>query len=51
MISLANEIANYKIKIIYDWIMNNPYDTEESLKEAFSIILQLINCTIVTVFI
>ena len=41
IINIANEIARYGIAIKYDLIMDNPYDTEESLKNAISLLLQL----------
>jgi len=41
IIKIANEIASYGINIKYDLIIDNPYDTEESLKNAISVLLQL----------
>lgn len=42
IIKVANEIAtNYNIKIIYDLILNNPYDNEESLENTINVLLQL----------
>lgn len=41
IIKIANEITNYGIKVKYDLIVNNPYETEESLKNAISVLLQL----------
>ena len=41
IISIANEIANYGVKIKCDLILDNPYDTEETLKNAISVLLKL----------
>jgi radical SAM superfamily enzyme YgiQ (UPF0313 family) len=40
-INLINEISQYKVKIRYDLIVDNPYDTEESLTETIHLLLQL----------
>jgi anaerobic magnesium-protoporphyrin IX monomethyl ester cyclase len=42
MINLARSIAkNYNVKIIYDLILDNPYDNEESLKDVINVFMQL----------
>jgi radical SAM superfamily enzyme YgiQ (UPF0313 family) len=41
IIKLAHEIAKYDVKIRYDLIMDNPYDTEETLKETIGLLLAL----------
>jgi len=41
IINIAHKIASYGVKIKYDLIIDNPYDTEESLKNAISLLLQL----------
>ena len=41
MIKLAGAIADYGIKIMYDLIMDNPYDTEETLKDTVEFLFQL----------
>ena len=41
IIKLAHEIANYKVKIRYDLILDIPYDTEETLKETIALLLEL----------
>lgn len=41
LIKLANEITSRKIKIKYDLIIDNPYDTEQSLKDTIELLLQL----------
>jgi anaerobic magnesium-protoporphyrin IX monomethyl ester cyclase len=42
IIRLANEIAtNYNVKIAYDLILDNPYDTEDTLKETIKVLMQL----------
>lgn len=41
IIDIANEIVNYGVKIKYDLIIDNPYDSEESLKNTVSVLLQL----------
>jgi len=41
IVKLANQISEYDVKIRYDLITDNPYDTEESLKETISLLLQL----------
>lgn len=41
IIKIAGLITDYKIKIKYDLIMDNPYDTEQSLKGAIEFLLQL----------
>jgi len=41
IITLAKEISSYNINIKYDLIINNPYDTEQSLKDTIEFLLQL----------
>lgn len=41
IIALAKEITSYGVKIKYDLIMDNPYDTEQSLKGTIELLLQL----------
>lgn len=41
IINIAHKIASYGVKIKYDLIIDNPYDSEESLKNAISVLLQL----------
>lgn len=41
IIQLAKELAGYKIKVRYDLIIDNPYDTEQTLKETIDLLLQL----------
>lgn len=41
IINIANEMASHGINIKYDLIIDNPYDTEESLKNTISLLLQL----------
>ncbi|UCH22949.1 MAG: cobalamin-dependent protein [Deltaproteobacteria bacterium] len=41
IINLAKELSDCKVKFRYDLIMDNPYDTEESLKDTIDLLLQL----------
>ena len=41
IINLVREIASYNIKIKYDLILDNPYDTEQSLEKSIEFLLQL----------
>ena len=41
MIEIAHEIARQKVKIRYDIIMDNPYDTARSLEETIDFLLKL----------
>lgn len=41
ILNLVQEISNHNIKIMYDFIMNNPYETENSLKETIALLLHL----------
>lgn len=41
IINLVKEITNYNVKIKYDLIIDNPYDTEQSLKSTIEFLLQL----------
>ena len=41
IVKLAHEISGYDVKIRYDLIIDNPYDTEESLKETIRFLLRL----------
>jgi radical SAM superfamily enzyme YgiQ (UPF0313 family) len=41
LLKLAHEIAKFGIKIRYDLIIDNPYDTEETLKETIDLLLKL----------
>jgi len=41
LLKLAHDIAELGIKIRYDLIIDNPYDTEETLKETIDLLLKL----------
>ena len=41
LLKLAHEIAKFGIKIRYDLIIDNPYDTEETLKQSIDLLLKL----------
>jgi anaerobic magnesium-protoporphyrin IX monomethyl ester cyclase len=41
ILQLAQEIAKYDLKVRYDLILDNPYDSEESLKQTIRLLLQL----------
>jgi anaerobic magnesium-protoporphyrin IX monomethyl ester cyclase len=41
ILQLAQEIAKYEVKVRYDLILDNPYDSEESLNETIRLLLQL----------
>ena len=41
IVNLVNTISNYDVKIRYDLILDNPYDTEETLKETVNLLMQL----------
>jgi radical SAM superfamily enzyme YgiQ (UPF0313 family) len=41
ILQLAQEIAKYDLKARYDLILDNPYDSEESLKETIRLLLKL----------
>ncbi len=41
ILQLAREISKYDVKVRYDLILDNPYDSEESLKETIRLLLQL----------
>jgi radical SAM superfamily enzyme YgiQ (UPF0313 family) len=41
IVNLVNSISNYDIKIRYDLILDNPYDTEETLKDTIDLLMQL----------
>jgi len=41
ILQLAREIAQYDVKVRYDLILDNPYDSEESLAETIRLLLQL----------
>jgi anaerobic magnesium-protoporphyrin IX monomethyl ester cyclase len=41
ILQLAQEISKYGVRIRYDLILDNPYDSEESLKETIRLLLQL----------
>jgi radical SAM superfamily enzyme YgiQ (UPF0313 family) len=41
ILKLAHQIAQYDVKIRYDLIIDNPYDTEETLKETIDLLLKL----------
>jgi radical SAM superfamily enzyme YgiQ (UPF0313 family) len=41
ILQLAHEIANYDLKVRYDLILDNPYDSVQSLKETIRLLLQL----------
>ena len=41
ILQLAHEIADHDLKVRYDLILDNPYDSEESLKETIRLLLQL----------
>jgi len=41
ILQLAREIARYDVKVRYDLILDNPYDSQESLAETIRLLLQL----------
>ncbi len=41
ILKLAHQIAQYDVKIRYDLIIDNPYDTEQTLKETIDLLLKL----------
>ena len=41
ILKLAHQIAHSDVKIRYDLIIDNPYDTEETLKETIDLLLKL----------
>lgn len=41
IIALANKISGYGVNIVYDLILDNPYETEESLKDTIDLLLRL----------
>jgi anaerobic magnesium-protoporphyrin IX monomethyl ester cyclase len=41
ILALARETSKYKVRIRYDMILDNPYDTEESLKSTLDFLLRL----------
>ena len=41
IVKLVNSISNYNVKIRYDLILDNPYDTEETLKDTIELLMQL----------
>lgn len=41
LLKLAHEVARSDIKIRYDLIIDNPYDTEETLRETIDLLLKL----------
>jgi radical SAM superfamily enzyme YgiQ (UPF0313 family) len=41
IVNLVNSISNYNVKIRYDLILDNPYDTEETLKDTIELLMQL----------
>jgi radical SAM superfamily enzyme YgiQ (UPF0313 family) len=41
IVSVAKEITKYGVKCRYDLILDNPYDDEESLRNAIDLLLQL----------
>jgi radical SAM superfamily enzyme YgiQ (UPF0313 family) len=41
IVNLVNSISNYDVKIRYDLILDNPYDTEETLKDTIDLLMQL----------
>ncbi|MGD9121047.1 MAG: radical SAM protein [Desulfobacterales bacterium] len=41
ILKLAHQIAKYGVKIRYDLIIDNPYDTEQTLKETIDLLLKL----------
>jgi radical SAM superfamily enzyme YgiQ (UPF0313 family) len=41
LLKLAHEISQFGVKIRYDLIIDNPYDTEETLKETIDLLLKL----------
>ena len=41
ILKLAHQIAQYDVKIRYDLIIDNPYDTEQTLKETIDLLLNL----------
>ena len=41
ILTLAHQIAQYDVKIRYDLIIDNPYDTEQTLTETIDLLLKL----------
>ena len=41
LLKLAHKIAKHGVKIRYDLIIDNPYDTEQTLKETIALLLKL----------
>lgn len=41
ILKLAHQITQYDVKIRYDLIIDNPYDTEQTLKETIDLLLKL----------
>ncbi|MGD8989961.1 MAG: radical SAM protein [Desulfobacterales bacterium] len=41
ILKLAHQIARYDVKIRYDLIIDNPYDTKQTLKETIDLLLKL----------
>ncbi|MGD2272032.1 MAG: radical SAM protein, partial [Desulfobacterales bacterium] len=41
IVNLVKQISNYHVKIRYDLILDNPYDSAETLKETINLLLQL----------
>ncbi len=41
ILKLAHQISQYDVKIRYDLIIDNPYDTEQTLKETIDLLLKL----------
>lgn len=41
ILKLAHQITQYGVKIRYDLIIDNPYDTEQTLKETIDLLLKL----------
>ncbi|MDJ0987126.1 MAG: cobalamin-dependent protein [Desulfobacterales bacterium] len=41
ILKLAHQISQYDVKIRYDLIIDNPYDTEQTLKETIGLLLKL----------
>ena len=41
ILKLSKELEKYKIRVKYDFIINNPYDTEQTLEDGIEVFLQL----------
>jgi radical SAM superfamily enzyme YgiQ (UPF0313 family) len=41
IVNLVNSISSYEVKIRYDLMLDNPYDTPETLKDTIDLLMQL----------